>query len=90
VIHSYRHRFGLAPGDPSVEETEVRLAARPRITVPTVVLHGDGNGVAPAHGSERHASSFTGRYERRVIPLVGHNVPQEAPREFAAAILALL
>ncbi len=90
VIHSYRHRFGLAPGDPSVEEIEGRLAARPRITVPTVVLHGDGNGVAPAHGSERHASLFTGRYERRVIPRVGHNVPQEAPREFAAAIRALL
>jgi pimeloyl-ACP methyl ester carboxylesterase len=32
---------------------------------------------------------FTGRYERRVIPLVGHNVPQEAPREFAEAVLSL-
>jgi pimeloyl-ACP methyl ester carboxylesterase len=90
VIHSYRHRFGLAPGDPSVEEIEVRLAARPRITVPTVVLHGDGNGVAPAHASARHASLFTDRYERRVIPLVGHNVPQEAPGAFAAAILSLI
>ena len=90
VIHSYRHRFGLVAGDPSVEEIEVRLAARPRITVPTVVLHGAGNGVAPAHGSERHASLFTDRYERRVIPLVGHNVPQEAPGAFASAILSLI
>src|SRR5262245_58055544 len=89
VIHSYRHRFSLAPGDPSVEGTEARLAARPPITVPTVVLHGDGNGVAPVRSSEAQRAMFTGRYERRLIPLVGHNVPQEAPREFADAILSL-
>jgi hypothetical protein len=46
--------------------------------------------VAPARGSERHASLFTDRYERRVIPLVGHNVPQEAPGAFASAILSLI
>jgi len=90
VIQSYRHRFGLAPGDPSVETTEQRLAKRPPITVPTIVLHGGDNGVAPVRGSEGHAPSFTGRYERRVIPHVGHNVPQEAPRELAAAILSLI
>ena len=89
MIHSYRHRFSLAPGDPSVEGTEARLAARPPITVPTVVLHGGGNGVAPVRSSEAQSAMFTGRYERRVIPLVGHNVPQEAPREFADAILSL-
>jgi pimeloyl-ACP methyl ester carboxylesterase len=89
VIHSYRHRFGLAPGDPDVEETERRLAAQPRIAVPTVVLDGGGDGVAPLGGSERHARLFTRSYERRVIPLVGHNVPQEAPREFAEAVLAV-
>ncbi len=90
VIHSYRHRFALVPGDPSVEKTEQRLATRPRIAVPTVVLHGGDNAVIPVSSSERHAGLFTGRYERRVIPLIGHNVPQEAPREFAAAILSLI
>jgi pimeloyl-ACP methyl ester carboxylesterase len=89
VIHSYRHRFGLVPGDPALEETERRLAARPPITVPTVVLHGGDNAVSPASSSERHARFFTGRYARRLIPGVGHNVPQEAPREFAEAILSL-
>jgi pimeloyl-ACP methyl ester carboxylesterase len=63
---------------------------RPRITVPTVVLHGGDSGVSPASSSEGHAGLFTGPYERRVIPFVGHNVPQEAPREFAAAILSLI
>jgi pimeloyl-ACP methyl ester carboxylesterase len=90
VIHSYRHRFSLVAGDPGVQATEERLAMRVPIAVPTVVLHGADNGVTPASSSERHAGLFTGRYERRVIPVIGHNVPQEAPREFAEAILALL
>ena len=90
VIHSYRHRFGLAPGDPILEPTEERLARSPSITVPTVVLHGADNGVAPARGSEGQGRLFVGRYVRRVIPLVGHNVPQEAPEEFASAVLSLI
>ena len=90
VIHSYRHRFGLAPGDPAVEAAEKRLAARPQITVPTVVLHGGDNNVAPVKSSEGHAAMFSGPFERRVIPGVGHNVPQEAPEAFAAAVLSLV
>ena len=90
VIHSYRHRFALVPGDPKVELTESRLATQPRISVPTVAMDGAGDGVMPTGGSEKHAPFFTGRYERRVIPLVGHNLPQEAPAEFAAAVLSFL
>ncbi|MDP3841693.1 MAG: alpha/beta hydrolase [Oxalobacteraceae bacterium] len=90
VIHSYRHRFGLVAGDPRFEETERRLATQPRISVPTVALDGAGDGVMPIGGSKWHAAFFTGRYERRVIPLAGHDLPQEAPAEFAAAVLSLL
>ena len=90
VIQSYRHRFGYAPGDPALEPIEQRLAARPRIAVPTIVLHGGADGVGPATGSEQHARSFTGPYQRRVIPRVGHNVPQEAPRETLEATLELI
>ena len=89
VIHSYRHRFGLVPGDPAVEDTERQLTRRPRISVPSIALDGGGDGVTQADGSARHTPFFTGRFERRVIPLVGHNLPQEAPREFAAAVLAV-
>jgi len=89
VIQSYRHRFGLAPGDPALEEIERRLAAQPAITVPTIVLHGIDNGVSHPSQSERAARHFKGRYERRLIPGVGHNLPAEAPREFADAVLIL-
>ena len=89
VIQSYRHRYGLAPGDPALEDIERRLAARPVITVPTIVLHGTDNGVSHPASSEHHQRFFKGPYERRLIPGSGHNVPQEAPREFADAVLRL-
>jgi len=89
VVHSYRHRFGLVPGDPAYEDTERKLTAQPPITVPTIALDGGGDGVIRAGGARYHAKHFTGRFERREIPLVGHNLPQEAPAGFAQAILDL-
>jgi len=90
VIHSYRHRYGLVPGDPSVEETEQRLTQQPQISVPAVVLDGLDDGVLPLGGSEGHRHFFTGPYDHRMIPGVGHNLPQEAPREFANAVLSFI
>jgi pimeloyl-ACP methyl ester carboxylesterase len=90
VIQSYRHRFGYAPGDPALEEIERQLEAQPPITVATIVLHGEGSGISPASASAAHDRHFTGPYQRRTIPSVGHNVPQEAPAETAAAILDLI
>jgi pimeloyl-ACP methyl ester carboxylesterase len=90
VIHSYRHRFGNAPGDPALEAIERRAAARPPITVPTVVLQGEGNGIVVATRADTQAHFFTGPYQRRLIPVIGHDVPQEAPAETAAAVLELL
>ena len=90
VVQSYRHRFGLAPGDPALAGIEQRLAGQPTITVPTVVLHGDDDGVGPAAQSERQGRHFTGPCTRQVVPGAGHNLPQEAPGSFALAVLGLL
>lgn len=90
VIHSYRHRFGLVAGDPAVEETEQLLTTLPKISVPTIAIDGNDDGVAPLGGSENHRLFFTGRYERRVVPGVGHNPPQEAPQDFANAVLSVV
>ncbi len=91
VIHSYRHRFGYAPGDPAYEVYERQLAERPPITVPTIVLQGEGDGVgvANARAAEAQARFFMWPYQYRLIPVIGHDVPQEAPKETAAAILEL-
>lgn len=88
VIHSYRHRYGLVEGDPALEEIEMLLARQPDITVPTITIDGADDGIRPA-GSAGHAKRFTGSHEHLVIPGVGHNVPQEAPTEFAAAVIAV-
>jgi pimeloyl-ACP methyl ester carboxylesterase len=89
VIQSYRHRYGLAPGDPDLESIEERLAGRPPITVPTIALHGDADGVSPPQSSEGHRHFFTGPYQRRVIPVAGHFLPQEAPAAVVEALREL-
>src|SRR5258708_4632965 len=86
VIHSYRHRFGQAAGDPQYAELQRRLAALPPITVPAVTLDGDADGVLPASDGRASAAKFTGRRIHRVVPGAGHNVPQEAAEAFAAAV----
>ena len=88
VIHSYRHRFGLAQGEPAVAEFEARLAAQPRIIVPAITLEGERDGVNPPAGADAHARYFAGGHEYRLLPGVGHNPPQENPDAFAAAVLA--
>jgi pimeloyl-ACP methyl ester carboxylesterase len=89
AVHSYRHRYGVVAGDLRYQETEARLAALPKITVPAITLHGAVDGVTPAATSERHRAHFTGRYERRVLQNIGHDVPREAPAAFAQAVLDL-
>ncbi|MBI4780772.1 MAG: alpha/beta hydrolase [Oscillatoriophycideae cyanobacterium NC_groundwater_1537_Pr4_S-0.65um_50_18] len=87
VIHNYRWRLGLSEGEPQYAELERRLAEAPVITVPTITLESDANG-ASHPDSSTYARKFTGRYEHRVINGgIGHNLPQEAPRQFAEAIL---
>lgn len=90
VIHSYRHRFGLAAGDPQYAELQRRLAPLPPITVPSVTLDGDADGVLPAGDGRASAAKFTGRRIHRVVQGAGHNVPQEAPEAFAAAVMELV
>jgi pimeloyl-ACP methyl ester carboxylesterase len=89
VIHSYRHRTGNAGGDPRYASVEARLAAQPKINIPTINLHGAVDGVTPVRASEAHGRYFTASYQRHVLENVGHNPPQEAPQAFADAILQL-
>jgi pimeloyl-ACP methyl ester carboxylesterase len=90
VIHSYRHRFGLAERDPQYAELQRKLAAQPPITVPTTTLDGEGDGVIPATDGSWSAPKFTGRRVHRIIPRAGHNLPQEEPEAFVAAVMELV
>jgi pimeloyl-ACP methyl ester carboxylesterase len=76
VLHSYRHRLGQAPGFPAYAAMEAALAKMPAITVPTLALFGEADGVLPPLDDSAH---FTGPYQRTVLPRIGHNPFQEAP-----------
>ncbi|CAN7677972.1 alpha/beta hydrolase [Rhizobium sp. LjRoot98] len=86
VIHSYRHRYGVVPGDPAYAEVEARLAEQPDITIPTIVLLGADDGVDPPSTEDKDAIHFKGTYDRQILAGIGHNVPQEAPTIFADAV----
>ena len=90
VIHSYRHRYALVAGDPAYADIERRLAAQPAIGVPTITFDGADDGVRPPAAAIATAHRFSGPRSHRLVPGVGHNMPQERPREFADAVLELV
>ncbi len=77
-------RLSLAAGETRYDADEKILAARPAITVPTITIGSDFDGAAKDGSAYR--SLYTGPYEHRVLDGIGHNVPQEAPQQFASAI----
>ena len=87
VIQSYRHRYGYADGDPALEPIEQALAAQPVIAVPTISLCGADDGVSTPPDMKGDAAKFSARFEQRLLPGVGHNIPQEAPAETVRALL---
>jgi pimeloyl-ACP methyl ester carboxylesterase len=89
VIHSYRCRYGLEPGDPAYADIERRLAALPAISVPSITFDGADDGVRPPAQASAAAHRFTGPREHRIVPGAGHNLPQEKPEVFAQAVLEL-
>ncbi|MGW3313257.1 alpha/beta fold hydrolase [Streptomyces sp. NPDC001073] len=86
VIHSYRHRLGLAPGAEAYAALETRLAGLPPVTVPTVTLDGTADGNFPATDGASTAHHFTGPRLHLQVADAGHNLPQERPEAFAAAV----
>jgi len=87
VIHNYRWRLGLAESDPKYDALEKRLAQFPNLSLPTITLEGDANG-APHPEPVVYAKKFSGKYAHRALTGgIGHNLPQEAPKEFAQAII---
>jgi len=76
VIHSYRHRLGLAPGDPAYEEIESELALLPPVSVPAITLDPLADPNFPAGDGTAVARHFTGARIHRHVADAGHNLPQ--------------
>jgi pimeloyl-ACP methyl ester carboxylesterase len=89
TIQSYRHRYGNAPGDPAYDAIEAALAVLPPISVPTIVLHGEEDGVGAPAGSIPRDRLFTGGMTRHLIPRAGHFLARENPDDVVAAVVRL-
>jgi pimeloyl-ACP methyl ester carboxylesterase len=92
VIHSYRHRYGNAPGEPRFTAMEQQLARRPKIQGPSIVLFGADDGIArpPADSPPAERAAFTSLVARRVIAGSGHFMPREKPDAVSSAMIELL
>jgi len=89
AVHNYRWRLGLAEGESKFDDLEKKLAKAPVISVPTITMEGDANG-APHLEPSAYAGKFSGKYEHRNLSGgIGHNLPQEAPKAFADAVIAV-
>jgi pimeloyl-ACP methyl ester carboxylesterase len=87
VIHNYRWRLWIADGEPQHDDLENRLAEGPQISVPAITLEGESNG-APHPDAASYRTKFAGKHAHRIITGgIGHNLPQEAPRAFAEAVI---
>ena len=89
AMHSYRHRWGNATGDPYYNSLETVFAEMPRITIPTIIIHGEDDGATLPEASAHKEHYFTNTYTRRVLANVGHFVQRERPDLVIKAILEL-
>lgn len=87
VLHSYRHRWGFAEGDPAYAQDEARLHPAPVLSVPTLVLHGGADTCNHPDSSKGREAFFKDGYERKVLDGIGHFPQREAPQSVAEAIL---
>jgi pimeloyl-ACP methyl ester carboxylesterase len=90
TIHSYRHRWGAADGDPVYASLEKRLNPAPTIAVPTLVIHGAADTCNAPTTSMNREGSFSQRYERLELDRVGHFPSREAPEAVARAVVDFL
>lgn len=86
VIGNYRWRQSLLPAEAEYAALETKLQNYPTIAVPTITIDGRYDPFTPAGDGANYRKYFTGKYQHRTFD-VGHNVPQEAPRDFARAVV---
>ena len=89
VIHSYKHRFGLIKGDLKFDKIEHKLSKQPIISVPSITIDGETDGVTGLSNIKKIKQKFSSHIKHQVLPNVGHNVPQEDPQSFSSAILEI-
>jgi len=92
VIHSYRHRTATAAGEDRFKEVEQKLAQRPKIQAPTILLHAAEDALTgpPAAESPAQRALFPSLIASRIVAGAGHFLPREKPDAVSSALLELL
>ena len=89
VVHSYKHRFGIVAGDPKFDLIEKDLSKQPTISVPSITIDGETDGVSELSNISKIKQKFSAHVRHQILPNIGHNVPQEDPKNFSKAVLEL-
>ena len=89
VVHSYKHRFGIVAGDPKFDLIEKDLSKQPKISVPSITIDGETDGVSGLSNISKIKQKFSAHIRHQILPNIGHNVPQEDPKNFSRAVLEL-
>lgn len=89
VVHSYKHRFGIVAGDPKFDLIEKDLSKQPKISVPSITIDGETDGVSGLSNITKIKQKFSSHVRHQILPNIGHNVPQEDPKNFSRAVLEL-
>ena len=89
VVHSYKHRFGIVAGDPKFNLIEKDLSKQPTISVPSITIDGETDGVSGLSNITKIKQKFSSHVRHQILPNIGHNVPQEDPKNFSRAVLEL-
>ena len=89
VVHSYKHRFGIVAGDPKFNLIEKDLSKQPTISVPSITIDGETDGVSGLSNITKIKQKFSSHVRHQILPNTGHNVPQEDPKNFSKAVLEL-
>lgn len=88
TLHSYRWRWGNAEPDPRGAGLDDKVRETKTLSVPTIYVQGDADGVSPPDAPKKVPDKFTGPIEIVELPGVGHFPQREAPQAIADILVS--
>ena len=90
TLHSYRSRWENAAPDPRSDWLETKVKATATLSLPTLFIKGDVDGVTTQDSFAKVPAKFSGPFEMVGLPGVGHFPQREAPAAVADLLVAFL
>ena len=90
TLHSYRSRWENAAPDPRSDWLETKVKATTKLSLPTLFIKGDVDGVTTQDSFAKVPTKFSGPFKMVGLPGVGHFPQREAPAAVADLLVAFL